>query len=731
MISPDLPITKTVDDKLNRSSFARNLAQILLQDSFSSSFTIGIYGEWGSGKTSLLNMVLETVESINKNAIILRFNPWLCSDTKQLITQFFKQMATAIKLKKTTADRAWELIDQYADIFDAASLIPGAGTILKTAGKTVTRRAREHVNQQAKDLQKSKNQIIEKMAEENLKIIVSIDDIDRLSEEEIIAVFQVVKALADFPNTVYLLAFDYDVVVHALSKIQHGNGKEYLEKIIQVLFEIPAPSIASIHEALFSKLNDIIGDISEDRWDKATWTELFQFGLKEYIRSIRDVIRYSNVFFLKYELLKEETNLVDLLGLTCLQVFEPTVYSKLPNYKDILCGENVSYSYEQQKADEEKVREAIDALIPDNEESENVAATKKILGILFPRTRCINGSLYAIGRYYAHKNFFINNNIAVSACFDRYFSLTLENEAISTSTIKRFIYDANESELIGEIERLYQEGKIERLLEEIEAYANQGSSKIIPTERACLIIQCLARQWDSFKVDDSGFFSIPFAWRLLLCVNPLLKSMDSDDRYPCIYAIFQDQCVQLSTLVLLLNEFENQHGRFTEASSIEDGPIITLEQVSELEQIFKTRAIKALDSWIMLKQYDELNFLWLLEKIDAELVASRKKKLVADDISLVKVLSYCTSHGRATTERTVSKTWRVDEKTLEGFIEISEAYQRIQMFTTTDAFLLLPEDEQQDVAAFLLTVEQGYVESTMDHYIFDDIIRKKLRELTF
>lgn len=189
MINPDLPITKAADDTLNRSSFAKNLAQILLQDSFSSSFTIGLYGEWGSGKTSLLNMVLETVESTNDNVIILRFNPWLCSDPKQLITQFFKQMATAIKLKKPAADQAWELIDQYADIFDAASLVPGAGTILTAMKNVLTRKAKRRAEQRVNDLQGRKNQIIEKMMEANLKIIVSIDDIDRLSEEEIIAVF--------------------------------------------------------------------------------------------------------------------------------------------------------------------------------------------------------------------------------------------------------------------------------------------------------------------------------------------------------------------------------------------------------------------------------------------------------------------------------------------------------------------------------------------------------------
>lgn len=139
MISPDLPITKSTEDTLNRCTFAKSLAKTISQYSFSSSFTIGLYGAWGSGKTSLLNMVLESIQNIDDNAVILRFNPWLCADPKQLITQFFKQMATAIKLKKPTSEKAWELIDQYADIFDVASLIPGAGTVIAAAGKTLAK----------------------------------------------------------------------------------------------------------------------------------------------------------------------------------------------------------------------------------------------------------------------------------------------------------------------------------------------------------------------------------------------------------------------------------------------------------------------------------------------------------------------------------------------------------------------------------------------------------------
>ena len=124
MLNPDLPITKSDEDRLNRSDFAKSLANAILKRTSSSSFTIGLYGKWGSGKSSLLNMVLENIENDDKSVVVLRFNPWLCTDSKQLISQFIKQLATAIELKIPNGDRVWEIIARYADLFDAAGAIP-------------------------------------------------------------------------------------------------------------------------------------------------------------------------------------------------------------------------------------------------------------------------------------------------------------------------------------------------------------------------------------------------------------------------------------------------------------------------------------------------------------------------------------------------------------------------------------------------------------------------------
>lgn len=161
------------------------------------------------------------------------------------------------------------------------------------------------------DLQKKKNEIVKALSEQKQKIIVTIDDIDRLSEAEIVSVFQLIKSLADFPHTIYLLAFDYDVVVRALTKVQNGNGAEYLQKIVQVPFALPKANSEDVERILFEKLDGILSDVQEGEWEDDTWARLYLQGIKPYIKTIRDAIRYTNTFTLNNELLKSETCALD------------------------------------------------------------------------------------------------------------------------------------------------------------------------------------------------------------------------------------------------------------------------------------------------------------------------------------------------------------------------------------------------------------------------------------
>lgn len=728
MITSDLPINHSAEDKLNRSSFASNLAETLLRHTAPSSFTIGLYGAWGSGKTSLLNMVLECVEAGNENIVIFRFNPWLCSDEKQMIQQFFIQMSASIKLKKPKSDTIWELIDQYADLVDAANAIPVAGPALAAAGRVFTKKARVKKENKASDLQSKKNCIVNELKNNHLKMIVSIDDIDRLSEKEIIAVFQLVKSLADFPNIVYLLLFDYDVVVNALAKVQHGDGKAYLEKVVQVPFEIPAPCLDSIHRELFSKLNAILGDISENEWDRESWTELFQYGVKNYVHSIRDVIRFANVFSIKYDLLKEETATVDLLGLTCLQVFEPRVYAKLPYFRDTLCGGRDNTPYGQQQTEEEEISRVMSILVPEDGSAADAETARRILTLLFPRIHSDRPSLFGYSKNYIHRNCLIQHNIAAPECFARYFSLSLESDAIPAAEIKRTLFEADGEVLSERIGQFYQQGKIVRLLNEIAAYANGREPSAFSADRASQIILCLTRLWPTFQVDDSGFLSVPFSWRLLFCTDPLLKAINITERCTFLRGLFGDPLVQPSTLALLLQDFEIQHGRFTEKAPQGDSAIIPLDEVLALEKIFKTRALNALDSGDALRQKHGLNFFWLLGQIDAELAEKKKKVIVTDVISLIKVIGYCTSKGTMVGQEEV-KFMQLNPDTLKEFIDPQEAYLRIRSFASTADFWKLVDEDQKNVVAFLLSFEGNTGRTSGETSIPEDAIEKELSRL--
>lgn len=513
-----------------------------------------------------------------------------------------------------------------------------------------------------------------------------------------------------------------------MSTVQKGDGGKYLEKVIQVPFEIPAPNMRSIHETLFSKLNTILTDLPENAWDKNTWTAIYQYGIREYIHSIRDVIRYVNVFYLKYELLKEETNPVDLLGLTCLQVFEPLVYSRLPIYKDQLCGGFSTYSNKNQKSEEDKVQKIVDHLITSNSSVSNKTASKKLLGILFPKVHEACESFFG-GRQYVHRAFLLNNNIAVPACFDRYFSLMLEDNAISSAIMKNLIFIAEENEISDQIEVLYQEGKLSCLLEEIEAYAGTASNDI-SAERAFIILKCLAEKWHAFEIDDVGFFAIPFPWRFLFCADLLLKRIGDNERYQYVQSLFEDKTIQPSTLSLLLEDFETSHGRYNEDGTAKDTSqqLLSLEAVIQLEQIFKRRAIESLDSRTLLNYHNGLSCLWMLGKLDPDLTAKKKREVVIDGISLSKVIGYCFSHGVTSLGYSSFKFWSLRKEALAEFVDVNDAIRQVNELIRTETFSSLSHAEQMNIAAFILAMD-GENSERKEREIPEAAILQKLKEM--
>ena len=200
------------------------------------------------------------------------------------------------------------------------------------------------------------------------------------------------------------------------------------------------------------------------------------------------------------------------------------------------------------------------------------------------------------------------------------------------------------------------------------------------------------------------------------------------DRFSFLRSIFEDKMVEPSILALLLRDFEITHGRYTDKAPNEDKQAILLDELLKLESVFKSRCINAIDSGAALSQYGGLNFLWMLSQLDEELVKHIKETLVTDDTSLAKVISYCTSRGK-TAVRLVVETRQVNKETLSEFIDVEDAYSRMNVFVTTHEFLILSKETKKDVVAFLIAMRRNKETSQTEGFVAEEIINEELQKI--
>ncbi len=250
----------------------------------------------------------------------------------------------------------------YAKLFQPFSLIPSAALpflgeiakIFKEVVENVADTSQALWESASKDLNGLRQEINQWLEELSCKILIVIDDIDRLNSIEIRQIFQLVKALGDFPNTIYLLAFDKHVVIESLKKVQEGPGIDYLEKIVQIPFEVPIISGEKVERYLFDALNGLLEDLPQQKWDENHWLNMYLGGMKYFFATIRDVKRYINNLRFGYNIVIGEVNAADFFAITALQIFTPRLYAGIKVNKSVFV---FMKEHPLGKTDEEKKKE--------------------------------------------------------------------------------------------------------------------------------------------------------------------------------------------------------------------------------------------------------------------------------------------------------------------------------------------------------------------------------------
>ncbi|WP_168455199.1 KAP family P-loop NTPase fold protein [Bacillus cereus] len=427
----EYPIKDIEQDALNRASFAEKIAKSLVK-SGEDSLTMGILGNWGSGKSSVYNLIKE--KSDKNQVIFIEFKPWYFGENDHdIIRLYLLEFLEGIKKTQGYNPEIGKAIKKYADILSSVSL-RGFGTIISF--KELIDRFKP--GQSTDSLSDLKEEIETLLKDYPKRIVVYIDDIDRLEGSEIRMIFKLVRLVADFPKVTYILALDEEVVQKSLSSVyqfeEKGNledAKKYIEKFIQIPIYLPKPDVIDLYSLCKKQLNKII---EENNILDKSYNEIIN-DLIELKLSLRDVSRYFNLVKFYLPFLKEEVNVRDLLYLILIQVSSPELYQYIYTNKLLFLNDS---KFE---------------LDDEFKEIPRLNEYKVILCTIFPYASRLFGNAFE-GEKVNEKEWEKEKRVCSDKYFNHYFMYSSPRNAITQNELSSFISLIKEKDL-NEIQTIY------------------------------------------------------------------------------------------------------------------------------------------------------------------------------------------------------------------------------------------------------------------------------------
>ncbi len=334
----DVPISRPEDDRLDRAEFAAHVARRIEAASGGPSVVFGLAGPWGGGKSSVLNMIQLGVESNAPGWKVQRFTPWAASDTGTLVAEFYATINAALPEKiRKKAKKA--LASFLAVGSQGATLIPTVGGVASGALKSAAKYLDE-----VKPFDEQFRELSKDLQEGGIRILVIVDDLDRLDANELLSVLKTVRLLGSFPGIHYLLSYDQNTICDVLSQtaVARNNRQralEYLEKIVQYPFEVPP--LQAVHrdreiEELLKATAERDGiDIEPPAPGRTSpaWLFLNQIPDTDLV-TLRSIHRLINQFDVVLTTIgPNEVNFLDLLLLTFLRMEYPSLYENIKRWK--------------------------------------------------------------------------------------------------------------------------------------------------------------------------------------------------------------------------------------------------------------------------------------------------------------------------------------------------------------------------------------------------------------
>jgi predicted KAP-like P-loop ATPase len=690
--SSDNPVLDPSNDMLGYAPFSKLLAQSISRMCPKEGIVVAINGPWGSGKSTILNFVLYYLEHefADQPVIPIHFNPWWFSGRENLTRLLIGQIRAQL------GDKDYgELKGKLANYTELVTSIPGVP--VKDTGGIIAKILRREP-----DLVSLKNRIDELLHSSDNRILVIIDDIDRLAPDEIRDLFRTIKATGNFPNVIYLLAFDISVVVESLEQTFIPDANSYLEKIVQVPFSLPLPDKAALRKLLFARLGEITAGTDEANFDAVYWANAYYSGIDHFIVTPRDVVRLINVLRATYPSVKDEVNPVDFISIEAIRVFMPKLYDEIRSNQDLLAGASSESGQERTTEQRKTVFETWLKILPEGDRD----SAKNLLSLFFPRfSSAFGGARYGYEWLSSWRR-------QLRACspdkFPIFFRFALGSDSISKAEINALLDVAGDSKTFGELLLKYAgqirsdgSSRVRAMLEYLQDY----TMKDIPVEDIPAIINTFFEIGDSLllKCDGrGGLFDIGNEIRIMWLIDQLLHRVDEMTRFEIISSAIESG----SSIAIITHEvvvWGQEHGKFGvgEPRPVEDRTF-TAEHLNILEDMAVVKITEAAEDGSLLSSPNLVGTLypWRIWTGSDDPVRDWANNIIAMDDDLILFVEQFGSvrKSQGLSDHAAREKYRLDPKWLEPYIDPNKIVNRLERIRDTSQ---LDAEKMKAVSQFL------------------------------
>ncbi len=470
------PGSAIANDKLGRKPFAEAAIRALGGVSRSDGYVVTVEGPWGTGKSSALSMIQDLLKEEPDKPVIVNFNPWIIGNRDTLLKEFFDAIHSQLNIssKSNSTQKTAKLLKSYGKALTAVKLVPGISAIaaaIQDVVVAVADGAEAIAKEHESNLEQQRATLIAQLSSLSYRIVVFIDDVDRLIPTEVLELIRIIKAIGGLPNLGYVVAWDRDYVEKSIESAGIPNSRSYLDKIVQIRLPLPV-ILEGKRQALLQAAIDQLPDQAHRSYFKESGERLsgiYYHGLKQLLRHPRDIARTINWLAVIEPTLRGEILLADLIALSCIMTKAPAIYSAMHDTPMLFQGRLPSHTGITDKERRKRIfQEKADSLF---NQCDHPEATQELIFFLFPAFASACGK----GHYYS-----ANSNLGLISEPGRLalaLNFNVDDGDVSLSRARSFIYQPQSRE---EISRKLPTSSLIDFIEAIGSIASEadGSAEV-------------------------------------------------------------------------------------------------------------------------------------------------------------------------------------------------------------------------------------------------------------